>query len=874
MGKSKDKNETPLMKQYYAIKAKHPGAILLFRVGDFYETFNEDAQRASKTLGIVLTKRSNGAASEVDLAGFPHHALEAYLPKLVRAGFRVAICDQLEDPKQAKGVVKRGITELVTPGLSYNDEVLDSKKNNYLASLYHASGEWGLSLMDISTGEFLLSSGQEPAIAKNLRSFSPSEVLLPKKDLKLFLDIFGNSFNLFHPEDWVFTRDYGHEKLCAQFKTNNLKGFGVEGLNTGLAAAGAILHYLEETEHNNLDHINKISRLDDQDYVWMDQFTLENLELLGTRQDGSKCLIDILDQTESPMGGRLMRRWIAMPSKDLPEIKKRQGSVKFLYDSDELSENLLRLIKSVGDLSRLISKVAAKRVNPREMKAISNALKAVEIIQSYDEFRKSPLKELVEQMGASPELVKRIDETLVDEPGTFSNLGGIIRDEFSRDLDELRSIASSGKGQLEKIRIRESERTGIPKLKISYNKVFGYFLEVSNAHKDKVPEEWIRKQTLVNAERYITEELKGFEEKILSADDKIKVLEQKFFEELVEDSQTYISSIQRTALAIGELDCLISFGQVGKRNKYSFPEISDNTSIEIKNGRHPVIEALLPPGEKYIPNDLEMDPENSQIHIITGPNMAGKSAFLRQNALICLMAQIGSMVPAESATIGLVDKIFTRVGASDNLSRGESTFMVEMNETASILNNLSERSLVIMDEIGRGTSTFDGMSIAWSIVEHLHQEEGSKAKTLFATHYHELNELEEKLKRVKNFNVSVKETQDRVVFLRKLQPGGSEHSFGIHVAQMAGIPNPVVIRAHEVMMKLEEGNSFKDTSKKLKSVEAPKYQMSVFESNDPRYLEIKEILQKTDVNLISPVDALLKLNQLIKIMKSGEDSGS
>ncbi len=866
MAAKKAISQTPLMKQYYAIKSKHPGAILLFRVGDFYETFDEDAKRASEALGIVLTKRSNGAASEVDLAGFPHHALEAYLPKLVKAGFRVAICDQLEDPKQAKGVVKRGITELVTPGLSFNDEVLTAGSNNYLAAVHQIKEGWSIAFLDVSTGEFFISEGGSASIAKNLKAFSPSEVLLQKKEEADFQSLFGQGYNLFRLDDWAFTHDFGYEKLTHQFNAKNLKGYGIEELQGGIGCAGAILHYLEETEHRHTDHINTISRIDDQDFVWMDQFTIENLEILHSRQQDGTPLVDIINKTVSPMGGRLIKRWLVMPSKDLEEIEKRQEGVKVFYEDEEFSDDLSRLIKNCGDLSRLISKVAAKRVNPREMKAISIALESIQAIREYAQFEKGALSRFHGALNPCTELQKRINETLVDEPGFQSNLGGIIRDEFSADLDELRKIANSGKQHLENIREREAERTGIPKLKISFNKVFGYYLEVSNAHKEKVPEEWIRKQTLVNAERYITEELKNFEEKILNADEKIRELEFSFFQELIEDSQPYVASIQSAALAIGNLDCLISFAKVGRGRSYCFPELDESLRIEIDAGRHPVIENQLPPGEKYIPNDVVLDPENSQIHIITGPNMAGKSAYLRQNALICVLAQVGSMVPANNAKIGLVDKIFTRVGASDNLSKGESTFMVEMSETASILNNLSPRSLVIMDEIGRGTSTFDGISIAWSIVEYLHNNNKFHPKTLFATHYHELNELSSKLDKVKNFNVSVKELGKKVVFLRKLEEGGSEHSFGIHVAQMAGIPNPVVLRAHEVLMQMEETKTLKSAREEVKKLKSQSYQMSAFEANDPNYLKVKDLLEKTDINLISPVDALLKLNEIKKLM--------
>ncbi len=854
------------MKQYYAIKAKHPGAILLFRVGDFYETFDEDAKRASKALGIVLTKRSNGSASEVDLAGFPHHALEAYLPKLVRAGFRVAICDQLEDPKQAKGVVKRGITELVTPGLSYNDEVLEASSNNYLAAINRSQETWGISFLDISTGEFFASEGPKDSIAKNLKAFDPSEVLIQKKEELEFQKVFGANHNLFYLEDWVFTRDFGYEKLTRQFSSKNLKGFGVEDFGPGIGAAGAVLHYLEETEHRHIEHINRISRIDDQDYVWMDQFTIENLELLNTRQADGTPLIRILDHSVSPMGGRLLRRWLAMPSKNLQEIQLRQNGVKAFFDDEELAENIGRLIKNCGDLSRLISKVAAKRVNPREMKAISVALESIQAIREYPQLDNPSLSAYSSNLNPCTELQKRINETLIDQPGMQSNLGGIIRDEFSADLDEFRKIANSGKEHLEKIREREAERTGIPKLKISYNKVFGYYLEVSNAHREKVPSEWIRKQTLVNAERYITEELKGFEEKILNADEKIRELEQNFFNELIEDCQPYVSSIQTSSINIGMLDCLISLALVGSSKNYCFPEVDESIILDIKDGRHPVIEEQLPPGEKYIPNDLDLNPKEGQIHIITGPNMAGKSAFLRQNALIVIMAQMGSMVPAKSCRVGIIDKVFTRVGASDNLSKGESTFMVEMSETASILNNLSERSLVIMDEIGRGTSTFDGISIAWSIVEFLHNRKKVHPKTLFATHYHELNELAAKFERVRNFNVSVKEVGNKVLFLRKLEEGGSEHSFGIHVAQMAGIPNEVVLRAHEVLMQMEDNKPLQSAQKQLKKMESKGYQMSAFEANDPNYLKVKELLKKLDINLISPVDALLKLNEIKKLL--------
>lgn len=861
--------ETPLMKQYNAIKARHPGALLLFRVGDFYETFGEDAIRASKVLDIVLTKRANGAASHIELAGFPHHALDNYLPKLVRAGHRVAICDQLEDPKMVKGIVKRGVTELVTPGLSFNDNVLEKKANNYLASIHINGDDSGVAFLDVSTGEFYASAGNIEYIDNLLQNFNPSEVIYSKAKRKEFESIFKDKYNTFTPDDWVYAFDYAYEKLTNHFKTTSLKGFGIENLTSGIVAAGAILHYLEDTEHKETDHISSISRIEEDKFVWLDKFTIRNLELLFPQQEGGVALIDILDQTITAMGGRLMKKWLIMPLKDINPINERLEMVDAFFSNETLSEQLEDLLQHIADLERLISKVAVRRINPREMVLLKRSLQQLlPIRELLGSSKVEQLQKLADQLNPCDFLLKKIEEELRDDVPIVANLGNLIRDGVDADLDELRKIAFSGKDYLVQVQQREITNTGISSLKIAYNKVFGYYLEVTNSHKDKVPETWIRKQTLVNAERYITEELKQYEEKILGAEDKIHAIEQRIFTNLVESAAEFVGQIQQNARVLGTVDCLLSFARLAGKHNYIRPKITDDKTIDIKAGRHPVIEQQLVPGEDYVPNDVFLDNETQQIMIITGPNMAGKSALLRQTALIVLMGQIGSFVPASLAHLGIVDKVFTRVGASDNLARGESTFMVEMTETASILNNLSDRSLVLMDEIGRGTSTYDGISIAWSIVEYLHNHKKYRAKTLFATHYHELNQLANDFSRIRNYNVSVKEAGDQIIFLRKLKEGGSEHSFGIHVAQMAGMPNPVVIRANEIMHHLEKEKISKKQDKTIREIPKANYQLSMFDA-DPKMEQVRSMLSKIDVNSISPIEALLKINEMKTILKGG-----
>ena len=858
------------MKQYNAIKAKYPGALLLFRVGDFYETFGEDAIKASKILDIVLTKRSNGAASEMELAGFPHHALDNYLPKLVRAGNRVAICDQLEDPKSVKGIVKRGVTELVTPGLSFNDHVLDTRSNNYLASIVFSKERAGVAFLDLSTGEFMTTEGGLEYIAKLIQGFSPSEILYPKGESEYFEETFGTQKNTFGLDEWVYGEDHSYESLKEHFKTNSLKGFGIENLPLAIRAAGAVLYYLQETEHKEVDHIQSISRIEEERYVWLDKFTIRNLELIYPQQDGGMPLIDVLDHTVTPMGARLLKKWVVLPLKDKAEIEQRHESVEALAQNLPLLSELRSEMKQLGDLERLISKVAVGRVNPKEMLSLRRALQqTIPIRKLLVESGSSKLQFFGESLDTCDALLQKIDEELSDDAPMLIHQGGIIKSGVDQELDELRKMAFSGKDFLTQIRDRETERTGISSLKIAYNKVFGYYLEVSNTHKDKVPAEWIRKQTLVNAERYITEELKEYEEKILTAESKLGVIEVNLYNALVAFASEYVTKIQKNARVFAEVDCLASFAEIANSNDYVRPEVNDDEVIDIKNGRHPVIEQNLPLGEPYIPNDTLLNNNSQQIIIITGPNMSGKSALLRQTALIVLMAQMGSFVPAKSAVIGLVDKVFTRVGASDNLSQGESTFMVEMTETASILNNLSSRSLVLMDEIGRGTSTYDGVSIAWSIVEYLHNHATARPKTLFATHYHELNQLEEDFVRIKNYNVSIKEVGDKVIFMRKLKRGGSEHSFGIHVAQMAGMPNAVVLRANEIMHFLEEDRKKNQTGKKLRDVPKNNMQMTLFQT-DPRLNEAIEFMSRFDINTISPVEALLKLNEVRNILKDEE----
>ncbi len=875
--------ETPLNKQYNQIKAKYPGALLLFRVGDFYETFGEDAIRASKILGIVLTRRNNGGSHE-ELAGFPHHSLDNYLPKLVRAGERVAICDQLEDPAAAKGIVKRGVTELVTPGVSLNDNVLDVRRNNYLAAVHVGADDlYGIAFLDISTGEFMTSQGNAAYVDKMLQGFTPSEVLFCKKHKQEFNQLFGGKHHTFQLEDWCFGYDYGYEQLITHFQTATLKGFGIENLPMGIIAAGVILHYLKETEHREVSHINKITRLEEEKYVWLDRFTVRNLELIAPQQEGGVPLIQILDQTVTPMGARLLRRWVVLPLKEKLPIEERLNTVDHFLSNEDLHESIIQYLKHIGDLERLISKVAVRRINPRELVQLKKSLKQIGPIKELlaltaanqkteADSKKgnsalSILNKYSDQLNPCTFLVDKIENELRDDAPVLSNQGRMVKSGVNAELDELHAISYEGKDYLIKLQNREIERTGISSLKIAYNRVFGYYLEVTHAHQNKVPAEWIRKQTLVNAERYITPELKEYEEKILNAEDKISAIEYRIFSELILTAAEYVGTIQQNAIVVSTLDALSSFATIARKNNYAKPVITEGKELDIKDGRHAVIEQQLPLGESYVPNDLYLDDSTQQIIIITGPNMAGKSALLRQTALIVLMAQMGSYVPAKAASVGLVDKIFTRVGASDNLSRGESTFMVEMTETASILNNLSERSLVLMDEIGRGTSTYDGVSIAWAITEYLHSQPHYKPKTLFATHYHELNQLAEDFPRIKNFNVAVKEVDNKVIFLRKLKPGGSAHSFGIHVAQIAGMPQPIVLRASEIMQHLEKDHVAETHNKKIKEMPKNNYQLSIFEPADPKLEELKEKLSLVDVNTLSPIEALLKLNEFQKMIK-------
>lgn len=860
--------ETPMMKQYNAVKAKYPDALLLFRVGDFYETFGSDAIKTSAILGIVLTRRANGAASYVELAGFPHHALDTYLPKLVKSGLRVAICDQLEDPKLAKKIVKRGVTELVTPGVSYNDKILNHKENNFLGSLHITDKVTGISLLDVSTGEFYVAEGQHDYIDKILQTFRPSEVIVQKNKTRMMTEKFGDKFYINTFDDWVFTHDFGYDTLLKHFGTASLKGFGIENLTLGIIAAGAALHYLAETQHDKTGHICKISRIEEDHYVWLDRFTIRNLELVYSPNENAKTLLDVMDHTVSPMGSRMLRRWITLPLKDRQPIEERLEIVRYLLDNDDLSEKLRQEIKITGDLERLISKTAVGKVNPRELTHIAAALRATEKIKALCDQSENPgLRLIADQLNFCPLARERIENELKPNPPLLITKGNVISEGVSEKLDELRELAFSGKDYLARIQQREIEQTGIPSLKIGYNNVFGYYLEVTNTHKDKVPSAWQRKQTLVNCERYITEELKEYEEKILGAEEKILELEQELFNNLVLALFDYIEPIQTNSIVLARLDCLLSFSYCARENNYSRPEINESLAIDIHGGRHPVIERQLPLGEKYIANDVFLDDEQQQIIIVTGPNMSGKSALLRQTALIVLMAQMGSFVPAEKATIGLVDKIFTRVGASDNISSGESTFMVEMNETASILNNISSRSLILLDEIGRGTSTYDGISIAWAIAEYIHEHPVFKPKVLFATHYHEINEMAATFARIRNFHVSVKEIGNKVIFMRKLLPGGSEHSFGIHVAKMAGMPGEVIGRANEVLSSLEKAHHNKElTSREKKKKIQPNYQLSFIQLDDPLLLQIKEDILNTDINTLTPVEALMKLNQIKKML--------
>ncbi len=865
--------ETPLMKQYFDIKAKHPDAILLFRVGDFYEMYGDDAVVGAEILGIVQTKRANGVGQSVEMAGFPHHALDTYLPKLVRAGKRVAICDQLEDPKLAKKLVKRGITELVTPGVSINDNILNHKENNFLAAIHLVKDKCGVSFLDISTGEFLTAEGTTDYIDKLLNNFSPKEVLIERNNKKRFEELFGPRYFTYELDDWIFTSEAANDRLLKHFETKNLKGFGIQHLKLGIIASGAILYYLDQTQHTHISHITSLSRIEEERYVRLDKFTVRSLELVSAMNEDGKSLLDVIDKTISPMGSRLLRRWILFPLKDVKPIQERQDVVEYFFRHPEVKELLDEQLEQIGDLERIISKVAVGRVSPREVVQLKIALQALEPIKEACMASNEPsLCRIGEQLNVCALIRDRIDREIQPDPPTLVNRGGVIAKGVNAELDELRSIAYSGKDYLLQVQQREIERTGIPSLKIAFNNVFGYYIEVRNAHKDKVPADWIRKQTLVNAERYITEELKEYEEKILGAEEKILSLEVRLFNELVLCLTEYIPPIQCNANLVGRLDCLLSFAKAAESNKYIRPVVDESDVIDIKGGRHPVIEKQLPLGEAYVANDVYLDEDKQQIIIITGPNMAGKSALLRQTALITLLAQIGCFVPAESARIGIVDKIFTRVGASDNISVGESTFMVEMNEAADILNNMTSRSLVLFDELGRGTSTYDGISIAWAIVEYIHEHPNTHAKTLFATHYHELNEMERSFPRIKNFNVSVKEVGNKVIFLRKLVPGGSEHSFGIHVAKMAGMPKCIVNRADEILKQLESekrqegaisGSSVKKTPV---TGQSGNYQLSFFQLDDPVLSQVRDEIKNMDLNNLTPLEALNKLSEIRKII--------
>jgi len=861
--KEKEKKETPLMQQYNQIKTKYPDACLLFRVGDFYETFGEDAVRTAKILGITLTKRGAGSSSETELAGFPHHSLNVYLPKLVKAGLRVAVCDQLEDPKTTKTIVKRGVTELVTPGVAINDEVLSSKSNNFLAALHFGKKNIGIALLDVSTGEFLTSQGTEEYIDKLLQNFKPSEILVQKGNKNHFLHIFGSSFNLFYLEDWIFKEDYAKESLTGHFKTSSLKGFGIEELHEGIIGCGAILYYLSETQHNKIQHITNIQRIAEDAYVWMDRFTIRNLELYGSANENATTLLDIIDKTLSPMGGRLLKRWLALPLKDIAAINQRLDVVDYFKANTGILQNFQYQIKQISDLERLTSKLATGKIAPREFIVLKESLDAIlPLKEAALQSENTALKAIGSQLQECTLLREKISETISADAPVALNKGNVIAPGINEELDELRNISQSGKSFLEAIEQRESEATGIPSLKVAFNNVFGYYIEVRNTHKDKVPETWIRKQTLVNAERYITEELKVYEAKILGAEERIAKIESEIYEKFLMWCAQYILPVQQNALLVAQLDCLQSYTQLAIENQFVRPVLAEEPVLEIRDGRHPVIEKQLPVDTPYIANDVYLDNESQQIIMITGPNMSGKSAILRQTALIVLMAQMGSFVPASHVRMGIIDKIFTRVGASDNISMGESTFMVEMNETASILNNLTDRSLVLLDEIGRGTSTYDGISIAWAIAEYLH-EHPQKAKTLFATHYHELNDMHEQFDRIKNYNVSVKELKDNVLFLRKLVPGGSAHSFGIHVAKMAGMPSLVVQKAQKILKKLETSHKTESTKDSLKQDEL---QLSIFNLDDPILEDIREEIANLDINTLTPVEALMKLNEIKKMV--------
>jgi DNA mismatch repair protein MutS len=866
VAKSIPKKVTPLMKQYNAIKTRYPDAMLLFRVGDFYETFGDDAKKAAGILGITLTKRGAGSETETALAGFPHHSLNTYLPKLVKAGMRVAICDQLEDPKMTKSIVKRGVTELITPGVSLNDEVLQSKTNNFLAAVHFNKKQLGISFLDVSTGEYLVAQGNTEYIDKLLQNFNPSEVLVQKQNKQEFLKLFENRYYTFYLDDWVFQPEYANETLQNHFEVKNLKGFGIQDLKNGIVAAGAVLYYLSETQHNHLKHIQNIQRIAEDNYIWMDRFTVRNLELYTPNSINAVTLLDVIDKSISPMGGRLLKRWLALPLKNLDEIKKRHQLVKFFIDSDDFSQTVSYQLKQISDLERLISKVATGKASPREIVLLKDSLKAILPIKASAEKSKNEIViELGNQLHTCTDLITKISETLFDNAPVNINKGNAIATGVHQELDELRAISSSGKQYLNEMLARETEKTGISSLKISFNSVFGYYIEVRNTHKDKVPEEWIRKQTLVSAERYITEELKEYEAKIIGAEEKIQKLEQTIFSKLLQYIIQFVPIVQENAQVIAKIDCLLSFSVLAIDNNYVRPQMDESSDLEIKNGRHPVIEKQLPIDQPYIANDVVLNRTQQQIIMITGPNMSGKSAILRQTALIVLLAQMGSYVPAQNAKIGIVDKIFTRVGASDNISMGESTFMVEMNETASILNNLSERSLVLLDEIGRGTSTYDGISIAWAISEFLH-EHPSKAKTLFATHYHELNEMTATFERIKNFNVSVKELKESIIFLRKLVSGGSNHSFGIHVAKLAGMPNAVVHRANKILSKLEKNNKNSEVKEVLKQTQHEEMQLSFFQLDDPLLENIKEEILATNIDTLTPIEALMKLNEIKRML--------
>lgn len=860
--------ETPLMKQYYSIKAQHPDALLLFRVGDFYETFGDDAIKASEILGITLTRRANGAAAYVELAGFPHHALDTYLPKLVRAGQRVAICDQLEDPKATKTIVKRGITELVTPGVSFNDNVLENRENNFLACVYMAKNMAGVAFVDVSTGEFYAAEGSFEYIDKLLTNFTPKEVLYQKGRDREFTEHFGNRFYTYKIDEWAFVEDAARDKLLKHFQTPSLKGFGIESINYGITAAGAILFYLELTQHDRLQHISAIGRIEEERYVWLDKFTVRNLELFYSVNENAKTLAQVIDKTISPMGARLLKRWIALPLKEVQPINARLDVVEYFLKNTDFKNDIKTQIHEIGDIERIISKAAAGRITPRETVQLKTALRAIQPIkQACTQISEPTLRKIGEQLNPCETLCEKIEHEILPDPSNNINKGNVIADGVNNELDELRRISRHGKEYLQEIQQRETERTGISSLKISFNNVFGYYIEVRNTHKDKVPPEWIRKQTLVGAERYITEELKQYEEKILGAEEKILALEQKIFADLVLSLLDYIAPVQLNASLVAQLDCLLSFAELAHNDTYCRPIVNDSDALDIKQGRHPVIEKLLPHGEEYIANDVFLDTNEQQIIIVTGPNMSGKSALLRQTALIVLLAQIGCYVPAQSAVIGVVDKIFTRVGASDNISQGESTFMVEMNEAASILNNLSARSLILLDEIGRGTSTYDGISIAWAMVEYIHEQPVARAKTLFATHYHELNEMENSFTRIKNYHVSVKEEDNRVIFLRKLQPGGVAHSFGIHVARMAGMPKSVIGRANDILKELEKSHGDHALEKPVAGLAQQRegYQLSFFQLDDPVLKQIRDDLRKLDINNLTPLEALNKLNEIKKL---------